>query len=455
MATILVLSGDDLAAKVQAAQAGDVVQLTSATWTLVASFFVPSGVTLQGSIDGVSEIIFNLSGQDLHGIVIPANASNIAIRNVDIVSSNGLIKMCDGQKYNGITITGCSFQYGGGQYANGTDVFGIFATIPGVGLTISDNLFHDSPASNRNWELYNQTNLTIAGNTFHNIVDGGHVVEPGNNFVFEHNTGSGLQRMGQEVQGNGVVTGMQVTNNTFYDWRNPYQDSFGMSLVMLNAVSPLIQSNYVEFSMAPGAVWGPVSETGYRFGYGYEIGGTNVQLLSNTFVATQVCGAGFCTASKTTYAKGNTSYDAGKFAEWGDFTAETGGAYTNQATLLTDNLVTGTNPPPPPLPNVAPVPAPVAAVAAPTPAPVVTPVAAPSPTPVTVTPPSGHSVPIVAPPAPAVTLRTGTVSLVQSDGSTRSWGVSVMGMTPPKHATSGTLVLTCSDGTTQTFKLVL
>jgi hypothetical protein len=446
MATILVASGDDLAAKVQAAHAGDVVQLASATWTLVASFFIPSGVTLQGDPDGESEIIFKLSGQDLHGIVLPANASNITIRNVDIVSSNGLIKMCDGQGYNVVTITGCSFEYGGGQYASGTDVFGIFATIPGFGLTISNNLFHDSPNSNRNWELYNQTNLTLKDNTFHNIVDGGHVVEPGNNFIFDHNIGSGIQRMGQEIQGNGVVTGMQVTNNTFYDWRNPYEDSFGMSIVMLNAVSPLIQSNYVEFSMAPGAVWGPKDSTGAnRFGYGYELGGSNVQLLSNTFVALFRCGAGYCTASKTTYAKGNTSYDANKFAQWGDFTAETGGAYTNAATLLSDNAVeTG----PAPLPNVAPVPAPVVVVVAPTPAPVVTPVVPVSTTPPVVTP----TAPVVAPTAPAVTVKTIVISLVESDGSKVDYNLSVS-LVPPKHVASGVLALELSDGTTQMYTI--
>jgi hypothetical protein len=445
MATILVASGDNLTTKVEAAKPGDIVQLAAATWTLMQSFTLPSGVTLQGEPGFQSHLVFNLSGQDLHGIVIPANASGCVISDIDVVSSNGLIKMCDGSGYNNISIVGNQFQYGGGQYANGTDVFGIFATIPGVGLTITDNLFHDSPNSNRNWELYNQTNLTIRYNTFRNIVDGGHVVEPGNNFIFDHNLGSGVQRMGQEIQGNGVVTGMQVTNNTFYDWRNPYEDSFGMSIVMLNAVAPLIQGNYVEFSMASGAVWGPKDSTGAnRFGYGYELGGTNVQLLGNTFVALFRCGAGYCTASKTTYAKGNTSYDANKFAQWGDFTAETGGAYTNAATLLSDNAVeTG----PAPLPNVAPVPAPVVVVA-PTPAPVVTPVVPVSTTPPVVTP----TAPVVAPTAPAVTVKTIVISLVESDGSKVDYNLSVS-LVPPKHVASGVLALELSDGTTQMYTI--
>lgn len=445
MATILVASGDNLTTKVEAAKPGDIVQLAAATWTLMQSFTLPSGVTLQGEPGFQSHLVFNLSGQDLHGIVIPANASGCVISDIDVVSSNGLIKMCDGSGYNNISIVGNQFQYGGGQYANGTDVFGIFATIPGVGLTITDNLFHDSPNSNRNWELYNQTNLTIRYNTFRNIVDGGHVVEPGNNFIFDHNLGSGVQRMGQEIQGNGVVTGMQVTNNTFYDWRNPYEDSFGMSIVMLNAVAPLIQGNYVEFSMASGAVWGPKDSTGAnRFGYGYELGGTNVQLLGNTFVALFRCGAGYCTASKMTYAKGNTSYDANKFAQWGDFTAETGGAYTNAATLLSDNevMITGTTP----LPNVGTVSAPVGVV---TPTPVV-PV-----TPVVLTSPPVVAAPVVAPTPPAVTVK-GLLLTLAEDGHGWTCGLPVPdGLVAPKHVTSGTLVLTCSDGTTQTFKMVL
>jgi hypothetical protein len=58
----------------------------------------------------------------------------------------------------------------------------------------------------------------------------------------------------------------------------------------------------------------------------------------------------------------------------------------------------------------------------------------------------------VAPTAPAVTVKTIVISLVESDGSKVDYNLSVS-LVPPKHVASGVLALELSDGTTQMYTI--
>ncbi|MBV8782287.1 MAG: hypothetical protein JO353_12900, partial [Phycisphaerae bacterium] len=115
-ATVTVNPGDNVAVRLSGAQSGDVVQFAAGTFNLGA-IAVPSGVTLQGAQNFASHLVFQLSGQDLYGLVLLADASNVTITGFDIVSSNGVLGMYQGSGYSHIHFTNNHVQHGGGTTA--------------------------------------------------------------------------------------------------------------------------------------------------------------------------------------------------------------------------------------------------------------------------------------------------------------------------------------------------
>jgi len=311
-ATITATPGDSLQAKIDAAANGTLV-IGAGTFNVAMPLNVHAGTTILGAPNFGSHIVFNLQANDLtyYGFLLDANASNVTIKGLDIVSNHGIVGMYSGSGFTNITITGNQLQYGGGSTSNGTQVEGIFEPVGNTNnLQITYNYFHDSPATNRNWEIWGCSNSNLDHNLFQNINDGGHFLNVGTNDSFSFNYGSNLHRMGQEIQqalagSNGLI----VTGNVFYDWVNPYYDSFGLS-VCPATTNVVVSNNYVRTSLAAGSGWGPPDGDGVsRFGYMIECMSPSLQATGNTLVAVQKTYAGFG-AGMATVVSGNDAWGA-------------------------------------------------------------------------------------------------------------------------------------------------
>ena len=149
-ATVTAQPGDDLQSDINRAGAGGTVIFATGTFNS-GPVAVHTGQTLIGAPNFGSHVNFSCSGQTLYGMAVDANASNITLTGIDLHSSNGLICLRDGTRYQNIHITGNQLQFGGGSLADGTLVFGIFGSIGCDDLQICFNYFHDSPNSVRNW----------------------------------------------------------------------------------------------------------------------------------------------------------------------------------------------------------------------------------------------------------------------------------------------------------------
>jgi hypothetical protein len=81
--------------------------------------------------------------------------------------------------------------------------------------------------------------------------------------------------MGLEVQrmGDTIARDMVVEGNVFYDWKLPFRDSFGLSIVADESVNTRIVNNYVRADHS--GEWNDETSRdgqGKRFGYGIEAG---------------------------------------------------------------------------------------------------------------------------------------------------------------------------------------
>jgi hypothetical protein len=256
-------------AALNAAKPGDTVSFPAGSYTIDGSVNVPSGVTVIGDSGGNSHIKFNLSGQQLYGFVLNGNDSNVTIKDLDVVSSNGIISMMNGSAYNNTLITDNRFEYGGGQ-VGGNLVYGISITVGNNATDITYNYFHDSPHSNRNWCIFASTNSHFDHNTFYNVFDGGQLQYIGANDTFDYNYATDLQNKLQEGDISNA-TNFQAIGNVAYDWASTNQSSMGLSLLSNTAGtvaagwSVEIENNYIDLALAgngAGGTSGVVMEVG-------------------------------------------------------------------------------------------------------------------------------------------------------------------------------------------------
>jgi hypothetical protein len=315
--TITANQADDLQPKLDSAAGGTLV-LGAGTFNVSQTLLVHAGTTIQGAPNFASHLVFNLPAQTPYGVVIEANASNITITGVDIQSTNSIFKMMDGNAYSAIHIVANQLQYGTAD--NGLDVYGLFSTIPCNDLEITWNYWHDSPNTDRNWQIWGLSNSHIDHNLFYNIHDGGHYLEPTLNNTFSWNYGSTVCRMGQEIQGSGKnESGLVCDHDVFFDHPNAYNDSEGMS-VCPNWTSGVVVSNgYFRQNMVGswgkmtgGAVGGP-----NRLGYGLESISPDGMYVNNTIVLTHLSADAIASGEHST-ANNNTVY-GGSNALWGVF----------------------------------------------------------------------------------------------------------------------------------------
>ncbi|MGH7178619.1 MAG: NPCBM/NEW2 domain-containing protein, partial [Tepidisphaeraceae bacterium] len=255
-------------AAIDSASSHDVIRFDAGTYNLNSPVTVRSGITLKG-VEG-AKVQMNLGGSDVYGIIVAGNSSDVTIDGLDITSNLGLIRMTDGGAYNDIRITNNSFSNGGGKY-------GIFGTVTNNRLQIEHNYFHDSQDQLRCMEVWRMNDSSYSYNRFHNVEDGGHIMDPGPNVRFSYNHGTMIHRMGIEVQDSGFRTRPDRANfiaegNVFYDWFEPYWDSMGMSIPI---TSPLggstIVRNYIRQNAVNGQ-WGESDGNVVRGSFGIELG---------------------------------------------------------------------------------------------------------------------------------------------------------------------------------------
>jgi hypothetical protein len=332
-ATINLSPNQNAVSAIGAAHSGDTVIFGAGTFNINSPITVPSGVTVTGTSLSSSHVVFNLSGGDQtsYGFVIAARASNVTIEQLDLYSNHGLIQMSLGNpatdSYNNITITHNNLEYGGGGLSNGSLVYGISGTMINYGLKITHNYFHDSPNSVRNWCIFYAVNSNLDYNQFYNIADGGQIQYPGANVSFSYNYGTHIHRMGQE---SATFSESSVTfnGNVFYDWINPYPDSFGISIVGYQSGEVTFTNNYFKTSTAEGSTWGTPDGSGVnRFGFAIEATGSPCNVTGNTFVGSWAVAV--CSMSTNTNIWGNSVYG---YSLWGNYDGDAGGrinAYSN------------------------------------------------------------------------------------------------------------------------------
>jgi hypothetical protein len=97
----------------------------------------------------------------------------------------------------------------------------------------------------------------------------------------------GMVRMGFELQRHGERTAENTTveGNVITDWRTPYRDSFGLSIVPDGSVNTRVINNYIQgVPRGWDGEWNPIARRdgdGERMGYGIEYGARSGEVSGN------------------------------------------------------------------------------------------------------------------------------------------------------------------------------
>jgi len=216
--------------------------------------------------DGEANAVINST--QAWAFAVDGDASNVVVTKLKF--NVGGVVLSDGKLYQNIRIVWNEF-VNVISSGPGNDRVGVQCTIDNKGLIVDNNYFHDFAG----WGgyLWWMDYGSFSNNTFYNLVQGAHILEPGINITVSDNWGTSLQRMGLEIQGNGNLKrppiNLFVERNVFYNWIRPYYDSFGLSIVPnypqnLRIVGNILKGNFT-------GDWGNTGTQGKRMGYGIEI----------------------------------------------------------------------------------------------------------------------------------------------------------------------------------------
>ena len=250
---------------IDASKPGDTVRFPSGTFDCSGTIFLRSNRTYQGT--GDTTLRFNDLAADVYGVAFLPNCAEVAFDGFQIVGAG--VRLTDGERYRDIRITN-------NHVTQTRNTPGVYVTIPSDRLVIERNRFHDY--DHYGVIAYHINEACVSRNIFHNIQQGAHLLAPSNACNFSFNHGTRLTRMGLEVQrmGDTIARDMVVEGNVFYDWKLPFRDSFGLSIVADESVNTRIVNNYVRADHT--GEWNDETARdgqGKRFGYGIEAGFTS------------------------------------------------------------------------------------------------------------------------------------------------------------------------------------
>ena len=247
---------------IDASKPGDTVRFPAGTFDCSGTIFLRGGRTYQGV--GDTTLRFNNLPADAYGVAVLENCAEVTFDGFRL--AGGGIRLSDGERYRDIRITN-------NDITQTAQTPGLYVSIPSDRLVVARNRFHDYDGYGV--IAYHINECTVSGNAFHNITQGAHLLAPRNACNVSFNYGTRLTRMGLEVQrmGDVIARDMVVEGNVFYDWKLPFRDSFGLSIVADESVNTRIVNNYLRADFT--GEWNEETKTdgqGRRFGYGIEAG---------------------------------------------------------------------------------------------------------------------------------------------------------------------------------------
>lgn len=380
-----------LIAALDAAGPGDSVVFPDGTYNFNGQVALKSGVNVSAvnALEATLDFTVPTNGGDVNGDNYAFNCSGLrdsSFTDLKVTSNNGIFFL---ENISNLHFTGDDFVWGyAGTYYNRLAFYGGGHQ---DGLYIEQNYFHDSPNSDRNVELWGLSNSSYSYNRFHYVHDGGHIMEPESNVRLSFNRGTKIHRMGMEIQGHNPTTGLVVEGNVFSDWDRPWNDTFGLSVMMMNSPDTRIINNYLSADFSGD--WGVSSPDagGPRFGIAIEAGLSGGEVSGNVIGGPYKWVAGVTCSQANTLVRNNQFYGG---AHWGEITAEPGnrgvGSFidSGNARLTREQMPAApqiaavpeggggasSSPAPMPWPTSSPSPAPTAAPTPPPPTPVYVPV---------------------------------------------------------------------------------
>jgi hypothetical protein len=266
---------DDLRAiqrAIDASRPGDTVRFPAGTFDCSGTIFLRPNRTYQGA--GDTTLRFNNLAADVYGVALLPNCADVTFDGFRLVGAG--IRLSDGERYRDIRITN-------NHVTQTRNTPGVYVSIPSERLVIERNRFHDY--DHYGIIAYHINEASVSRNVFYNIQQGAHLLAPRDGCNFSFNHGTRLTRMGLEVQrmGDTIARDMVVEGNVFYDWKLPFRDSFGLSIVADESVNTRIVNNYVRADHS--GEWNDETSRdgqGKRFGYGIEAGFSSGVVEGNT-----------------------------------------------------------------------------------------------------------------------------------------------------------------------------
>jgi hypothetical protein len=275
---------DDHAAVVRALRAsgpGDTLVFGSGQFDFSQTLSFRSDRTYQGGGRLDTTLKFHL-GDVGWGISLNGDSSNIAVQN--FVIDGGGISLTEGRLYKDVTIRNNEFINTPRGTFHGSGP-AIFQGQRSDGLRITGNYIHDT--ERYGMILFGVDRLTISNNTFENLMQGAHVLDVGEDCRVSFNRFKGMVRMGVEMQRHGPRTAKNLTveGNVLTDWRKPFRDSFGLSIVPDGSENTRVINNYIQgVPRGWAGPWNGEADRdgqGRRMGYGIEYGARNGEVTGN------------------------------------------------------------------------------------------------------------------------------------------------------------------------------
>src|SRR5687767_7880465 len=279
---------DDFSAVVRAfdaAREGDTVVFGAGTYNLSKHIHYKSNRTYRGAGDHATRLKFNLPQSSTWGSKIWPDSRNVVVEN--FIFDGGGLGMAEGRA-DKITIKNNEWVNTPRDRWSGNGP-AIYIGVNNDGVQIRNNVIRDH--DKYGMIIFNSDNLTIRNNTLKNLSQGMHILNPGKNIDVSYNLLTGMHRMGVEMQRHGSRTAenVLVEGNVLKDWRRPFHDSFGLSIVPDGSRNVRVKNNYIGgVPRGWNGEWGPIGDEGRRMGYGIEYSSHSGEVSGN------VIGGAFC-----------------------------------------------------------------------------------------------------------------------------------------------------------------